>query len=46
MRGRERFVDLPKHSIKNIGDRLRKKHEDSSEGMYEDVINTIYMLTT
>ena len=30
-------VDLRKHSIKDTGIRSRKKHEDSPQGMYEEV---------
>ena len=29
-------VDLQKHSIKDTRGRSRKKHEDPSEGMYEE----------
>ena len=36
----ETSVDLRKHSIKDIGGRSRKKHEDPPEGMYEEVDNS------
>ena len=30
-------VDIRKHSIKDIGGRSCKKHEDPSKGMYDEV---------
>ena len=36
-RSRETPLDLRKHSIKDTGGRSRKKLEDPTEGMYEEV---------
>ena len=37
---REIGGDLRKHSIKDTGGKSYKKHEDSPEGMYEEVDNS------